>query len=117
MLIPFLLTLIASSLGLLLIVLLFWTAWRYRNPAAPEGDIPPAGKASGPIATNRWIRGLRIAFLFLFVVVFGFHSYWVFKADSTDEFTRSKRLDARNRRLADGEICPRTSGREALRYR
>ena len=103
MLIPFLLTLVATSLGLLLVLLFFWTAWRYRNPQA-DLVAPPLTKTSGPTATNLWIRGLRVGFLVLLVGVFGFHSYWVFKADSTDEFARSKRLDARNRRLADSGL-------------
>ncbi len=123
MLIPFFLTLIATSSGLLLMLLLFWTAWRYRNPPAPEEAAPPAGKASGPTATNRWIRGLRMGFVVLLVVVFGFHSYWVFKADSTDQFTRSKRLDARNRRLGEsglkGWVLDRSGKLESalIRYR
>ena len=104
MLIPFILTLITTSLGSLLVLLLFWTAWRHRNPPADVDAPPPVIKASGPTATNLWIRGLRIGFLILLVAVFGFHSYWVFKADSTDEFTRSKRLDARNRRLAESGL-------------
>jgi len=121
-LIPFFLTLVATSLGLLLILLLIWTAWRHRNPP-PVQDDPPAATASGPTATNRWIRGLRIGFVLLLVAVFGFHSYWVFKADSTDEFTRSKRLDARNRRLAEsglkGWVLDRTGRLDSalIRYR
>ena len=57
-------------------------------------------KESGTSATNRWIRGLRISFALLLITVFSFHSYWVFKADSSKEFIRAKGTDARNRRLA-----------------
>jgi hypothetical protein len=40
----------------------------------------------------------------LLIAAFGFHSYWVFKAEETDEFARSKRLDARNRRLVESGL-------------
>ena len=105
MLIPFSLTIIFTIAGLLLTLLLAWAAWRHRDPRAIADSGRPEGPGEfGTTATNRWIRGLRIGFVMLLLAVFGFHSYWVFKADSTDEFTRSKRFDARNRRLAESGL-------------
>src|SRR5437867_9119940 len=104
---PVILTLIFVSVGLLLMLVLLWAAWRHRNPAAPadtesQNDL----KDFGPAETNRWIRGLRVFFLVLFLTVFGFHSYWVFWADSSKDsrFNRARRFDARNLRLAESAL-------------
>src|SRR5262249_49542970 len=45
-------------------------------------------------------------FLILVVVVFAFHSYWVFWADSSKDsrFVKARALDARNRRLAESGL-------------
>src|SRR5258706_9229890 len=104
---PVILTLIFVSLGLLLMLVLLWAAWRHRNPSAPitsesQNDL----KDFGPAETNRWIRGLRVFYLLLILVVFGFHSYWVFWAASNkdSQFNKAKRFDARNLRLAESSL-------------
>jgi cell division protein FtsI/penicillin-binding protein 2 len=124
MLIPFSLTIIFTVVGFLLALVLMWGAWRHRNPGS-TGDQLEADASSefGPAATNRWLRGLRIVFACLLVAIFGFHSYWVFRADPADQFARAKRLDARNRRLAEsglkGWVLDRTGKLEnaLIRYR
>jgi cell division protein FtsI/penicillin-binding protein 2 len=66
---------------------------------------------------------LRVFLAILILVVFGFHSYWVFRADSNAGFIRAKRMDARNRRLAasglKGWVFDRTGKLEnaLIRYR
>src|SRR5262249_16457084 len=73
----------------------------------------------------RWIRGLRFCFFILLFVVFGFHSYWVFWADSNKDsrFNKAKRFDARNLRLAEsglkGWVLDRTGKLEnaLIKYR
>jgi cell division protein FtsI/penicillin-binding protein 2 len=105
-------------------LLLGWAAWRHRNPAreADEKDDEET-RLFGPEATNRWLRGLRAFLALLILVVFGFHSYWVFRADSNEGFTRASRMDARNRRLAasglKGWVFDRTGKLEnaLIRYR
>ncbi|HYV03250.1 MAG TPA: hypothetical protein VFB82_01620, partial [Blastocatellia bacterium] len=123
MLIPFILTIIFLTIGLLTILILAWAAWRHRNPApGAESDGEPI---LGPTQTNKWLRGLRALFVCLLLAVFGFHSYWVFWADSNNEkpFNRAKRLDARNLRLAEsglkGWVFDRTGKLEnaLIRYR
>ena len=104
---PVILTIVFESLGLLLMLVLLWAAWRHRNPPAPAnneslGDL----KDFGPAETNRWLRGLRITFVAMVLTVFGFHSYWVFWADSSKDsgFSKARRLDARNLRLAESGL-------------
>ena len=104
---PVILTLIFTSLGLLLMLVLLWAAWRHRDPAAPvnsesQNDL----KDFGPAETNRWLRGLRGSFLVLILTVLGFHSYWVFWADSNkdSQFNKARRFDARNLRLAESGL-------------
>jgi peptidoglycan glycosyltransferase len=103
---PVILTLIFVSLGLLLMLVLFWAAWRHRNPAAPVTSESQDLKDFGPAETNRWLRGLRVSFLVLILTVFGFHSYWVFWADSSrdSQFNKARRFDARNLRLAESGL-------------
>lgn len=105
MLVPLILTIVFVTLGLLLTLVLFWAAWRHRNPPEPVGDdLPQDLKEFGPAATNRWLRGLRIFLLLLMATVLAFHSYWVFKADDREDFRAAKRLDARNRRIAESGL-------------
>src|SRR6266404_7492677 len=104
---PVILTLIFVSLGLLLMLVLLWAAWRHRNPAAPvTSESPNDLKDFGPAETNRWLRGLRVSFLVLILTVLGFHSYWVFWADSNkdSQFNKARRFDARNIRLAESGL-------------
>ena len=104
---PFLLTIIFISVGLLLTLVLAWAAWRHRNPPiASEEAVPESAKDFGPSATNRWLIGLRVALLLMIVTVLGFHSYWVFFAESNKDspFSKAKRLDARNLRLAQSGL-------------
>ena len=90
------------SVALLVGLVLAWGAWKHRNPPAAVEENPFQDvKDFGPTATNRWLRGLRVFLALLLVAVLGFHSYWVFKADDSEQFMRAKRNDARNRRLAE----------------
>ena len=106
MLIPFILTIVFVVIGIALMLLLAWAAWRHRNPFSDEGAATDGEKRFGPSETNRWLRGLRILFVCLLVAVLGFHSYWVFRADSNKDslFNKAKRLDARNLRLAESGL-------------
>lgn len=105
LMIPQILTLIFVLVALLVMLVLGWAAWKHRNPPAFEADSSVEDlKEFGPSATNVWLRGLRIFFALLILTVFGFHSYWVFRADANESFTRAKRLDARNRRLAESGL-------------
>ena len=122
---PVILTFIFVFAELLLMLVLLWTAWRHRNPAI-QLDVQSANeKDFGPVETNRWIQGLRLGFLILLLMVFGFHSYWVFWADSKkdSQFNKAKRFDARNLRLAEsglkGWVLDRTGKLEnaLIRYR
>src|SRR5215216_1143244 len=122
--IPFILTIIFDAVGILLSLVMAWAAWRHRNPPAlAEDELPKDLKEFGPAATNRWLRGLRVFLALLLLTVLGFHSYWVFKADSSKEFAQAKRLDARNLRLAEsglkGWVLDRTGKLEnaLVRYR
>src|SRR5262245_61253389 len=120
---PVILTLIFVTVGILLMLLLCWAAWRHREPPKPDDNGSP--KDFGPYETNRWLRGLRVAFVILIVIVFGFHSYWVFWADSGDQsqFKKARRFDARNLRMAEsglkGWVLDRTGKLEnaLIRYR
>ena len=105
--VPVVLTVVFVITGLLCMVLLAWSAWRHRNPTqASGGEPPPVTRQSGPAETDRWLRGLRIVFLVLTLTVLGFHSYWVFRADATkdSQFSKAKRLDARNLRLSESGL-------------
>lgn len=124
--IPRILTILFVTIGLFIALLLAFAAWRHRNPpAAEQTDAPDDLKAFGPAATNTWLRGLRVALLLLIAVVFGFHAYWVFSADSDKDsaFAKAKRNDARNLRLAGaglkGWVFDRTGKLEnaLIRYR
>lgn len=124
MLIPLILTIVFAVGGLLLMLIMGWAAWRHRNPIDPADEAAPENvKDFGPAATNRWLRGLRVVFVLMILAVFGFHSYWVFRADSSETFPRAKRLDSRNLRLAEsglkGWVFDRTSKLEnaLIRYR
>lgn len=103
MLIPKILTIIFILVALALTALLMVAAWKHRNPPVREiaGD---EIKDFGPTATNRWLRVLRIFFIFMIVAILGFHSYWAFRANSQPEFTQAKKYDQRNRRLAESGL-------------
>ncbi|MFY9609442.1 MAG: penicillin-binding transpeptidase domain-containing protein [Blastocatellia bacterium] len=106
MLIPFILTIFFVAIGIALMLVLTWAAWRHRNPTPAINENSDVERGFGPSETNRWLRGFRVLFVCLLVSVFGFHSYWVFWADSEDDspFNRAKRLDARNLRLAESGL-------------
>jgi penicillin-binding protein A len=104
---PVILTLAFVTIGILLMVILLLAAWRHRNPDAPiNEDSGDDLTGFGPGETNRWIRGLRVSFLFLILAVVGFHSYWVLWADSRQDsqFRKARRFDARNLRLAESGL-------------
>ncbi|MFY9556434.1 MAG: penicillin-binding transpeptidase domain-containing protein [Blastocatellia bacterium] len=124
--IPVVLTLIFVTVAIVLMLVLAWAAWRHRNPPTPIEDESLKGvKGFGPVETNRWLRALRLFFLVLILTVLGFHSYWVFWADSdTDaQFNKARRFDARNLRLAEsslkGWVLDRTGklDKALIRYR
>ena len=123
---PTILTLIFVLVGILLMLVLSWAAWRHREPPPPIDDKSKAENQNfGPEETNRWLRGVRVAFVVLIVAVLGFHSYWVFWADTGEEsqFKKAKRFDARNLRFAEsglkGWVLDRTGKLEnaLIRYR
>lgn len=123
--IPRLLTIIFIVLLLLIALVLGWAAWRHRNPSITQQEaLPDDVKEFGPAATNRWLKGLRVALILLLATVFGFHVYWVYQGESKDSaFARAKRNDARNLRLAEaglkGWVFDRTGKLEnaLIRYR
>ncbi|HLG16557.1 MAG TPA: penicillin-binding transpeptidase domain-containing protein [Blastocatellia bacterium] len=124
MLIPFILTLIYSAVGLVIMALVARAAWRRRNPPAPADDSASRAYAeSGPGITNRWLRGARVLAVSALAAVFFMHSYWLFWADSSKQYVQAKRLDARNRRLGEsglkGWVLDRTGKLEnaLIRYR
>lgn len=92
------LTLISSVVGLILVLILAWSAWRHRDPRTPTSAGPGSGE------TNRWLQGLRICFAVATASVLLAHCYWVFWADSNPRFTQAKTLDARTRRLAESAL-------------
>ncbi|HKQ04421.1 MAG TPA: penicillin-binding transpeptidase domain-containing protein [Blastocatellia bacterium] len=104
--IPRLLTIIFIALVLLIALLLMLAAWRHRSPPISDlGAMPEDIREFGPAATNRWLVALRYVLLLLLATVFGFHAYWVFKADAKDSvFAKAKRNDARNLRLAEAGL-------------
>src|SRR5436305_2691373 len=103
MLIPKILTIIFVLVALLLASVLMVAAWKHRNPSAAN-TLPEEVKDFGPTATNRWLRGLRGFFVLMILALIGFHSYWVFRADSNPDFAKAKRGDARNRRLGESGL-------------
>ena len=115
---PVILTLIFTSIGILLALVLAWAAWRHRNPPAVDTESQIDSKDFGPVETNRWLRALRVSFLLLIITVLGFHSYWVFWADSNkdSQFNKARRFDARNinRRVARVNIEINLSARRQL---
>src|SRR5262245_3404978 len=122
MLIPKLLTLIFIAAAFLAVLALSWAAWTHRNPQirTDETDQSPA---IGPVAANRWLRGLRLILGALIVVVLTAHVYWVMWADSNPSFVQATLLDSRSRRLADsglkGWVLDRNGSldRALIRYR
>jgi peptidoglycan glycosyltransferase len=104
MIISFALTLIFTVVSLLLMAVMGWAAWRHRNPPVELSDVAEGLGEFGPIATNRWLRGLRLFLVLLITTALGFHSYWVFGVNSNENFARAKRLDVRNRRLAESGL-------------
>ena len=103
---PVILTIVFISIGIILTLILAWAAWRHRNPPVVNNESQVDSKDFGPAETNRWLRALRVSFLLMFLAVLGFHSYWVFWADSDkdSEFNKAKRYDARNIRLAQSGL-------------
>lgn len=122
MIIPKILTIIFILVALLMAMLLLVAAWKHRNPAA-NNSLPEEVKDFGPTATNRWLRGLRIFFVLVILIILGFHGYWVFRANSDQAFSKAKRGDARNRRLGEnglkGWVLDRTGKLDnaLIRYR
>lgn len=104
---PVILTLVFTTIGIVLALILAWAAWRHRNPPIlKDTESQSNSKDFGPAETNRWLRALRVSFLLLFATVLGFHSYWVFWADSDkdSQFNKARRFDARNIRLAESGL-------------
>jgi peptidoglycan glycosyltransferase len=125
MLIPLGLTLIVTTTGLLLIILLARAAWRHRGPPAPVSTSQPGHTIGaptsqsqtakpqplqpddfGPRATNRWLLGLRSMLLTLIVAVLAMHCYWVLYAgsDPRSNFSQARRLDSRSIRLTESGL-------------
>src|ERR1051325_6823655 len=103
MLISKVLTILYIIIALLLATLMFWAAVKHRNPRANLAT-PDEVEEIGATATNRWLRGLRLFLALLLFAALGFHAYWIFWAGAKPAFSQAKRLDARNRRLADSGL-------------
>src|SRR5262249_13447927 len=103
-LVPLVLTITFSGLLLLCTLFIARRAWRARNSGTAEAI--EGGATTAAVSANRWLRGSRLTFLVLVAVVFLFHSYWVFWADSSKDsrFVRARAFDARNRRFAESSL-------------
>lgn len=100
MIVPFTLSLV-FAVGLLVVAaLLLVMSWRSRNPRnlIPD-DLPVDVGSYGPAATNRWLRVLRLGFIFACMCTLAFHGYWVFGAPGTDAYDAVSARDQRARRL------------------
>jgi hypothetical protein len=93
---------------LLLAISLFRYARRRRSAlasVAPE-DLPEEVRQRlGVTSTNRGLRALRWVFTLLALAVFGFHVYWAWYAEQSNErFQELSYKDLRNRRLAESTL-------------
>ena len=104
MLLPKLLTTIFTVGALLIILVLGWAAWNHRNSQIPDNNADQEAARIGPVAANRWLRGLRWLLAAIVALVPITHAYWAFWADSNKNFVQAKPLDARSRRLADSRL-------------
>lgn len=103
--VPFVLSMIVCGALVLLGVLLLAASWRGRAPtAAVPDDAPVDASRYGPALTNRWLRGIRTAFLVACAVALGFHAFWVFGAPGSGEYDRIAVRDQRNRRLSEAGL-------------
>jgi cell division protein FtsI/penicillin-binding protein 2 len=103
MLIPKILTIIYILIALLMAILLLWAAWKHRNPTSAN-PLPEEIGDFGPTATNRWLKGLRGFFLLMIITLLGFHGYWAFRANSSQEFEKARLLDKRNLRNRESRL-------------
>jgi cell division protein FtsI/penicillin-binding protein 2 len=123
MLLAKLLTTLLTAAALLIIILLGWAAWGHRNPPGSDARDGVETPSIGPVAANRWLRGLRWLLAGLITLVPIVHAYWAFWADSSENFVKAKSLDARGRRLADSRLKGWVTDRSAtlerslIRYR
>lgn len=109
-----------SALVLLLFISLLRLMRRRRSTlsAIAPADLPPEVRDRlGATSTNRGLRALRVLYVLLALVVFGFHVYWAkYAAESNERFQQLSYKDLRNRRLAEstlrGWILDRTGSLE-----
>lgn len=106
-----LLTLIYLGGFSFLILLLLFSLFRNRrrksaSVAALPADLPSAVRRRlGSTSTNRGLRGLRWIFVLLAVGMFGFHIYWAYYAEGSNEkFQELSYKDLRNRRLSQSTL-------------
>ncbi|HYN84700.1 MAG TPA: penicillin-binding transpeptidase domain-containing protein, partial [Pyrinomonadaceae bacterium] len=97
-----------AFVALLLIVALIRRARRRRSALAgiAPADLPEeVRRRIGATSTNRGLRALRVVFILLACVVFGFHVYWAQYAEEKNErFQELSYKDLRNRRLAESTL-------------
>jgi cell division protein FtsI/penicillin-binding protein 2 len=94
-----------------MVLLLFVSLVRSRLSGSSVGavvsdDLPrEVRKRLGSTNTNRGLRAVRVAFIVLALVVFGFHIYWArYAAARNEKFQELSYKDIRNRRLNDSSL-------------
>lgn len=108
---PALLSLIYMGGLALMIIWLIVALIRFRRQrsalaaVAPE-DLPEEVRQRlGSTSTNRGLRFLRVFYIVLALVVFGFHVYWArFAPESNERFQQLSYKDLRNRRLSESTL-------------
>ena len=108
---PALLSLVYMGGLALMIIWLVVALIRFRRQrsglaaVAPE-DLPEEVRQRlGSTSTNRGLRFLRVFYIVLALVVFGFHVYWArFAPESNERFQQLNYKDLRNRRLSESTL-------------
>lgn len=108
---PALLSLVYMGGLALMIIWLIVALIRFRRQrsglaaVAPE-DLPEEVRQRlGSTSTNRGLRFLRVFYIVLALLVFGFHVYWArFAPESNERFQQLSYKDLRNRRLSESTL-------------
>jgi penicillin-binding protein 2 len=108
---PALLSLVYMGGLALMVIWLVVALIRYRRQRsalaaiAPE-DLPDEVRQRlGSTSTNRGLRFLRVFYIVLALVVFGFHVYWArYASGSNERFQQLSYKDLRNRRLSESTL-------------
>lgn len=94
------------AIAAVVLILLATIFGRYRNKFLFEENLPKEVKKKlTTTIANRSLRIWRFVFVFLALFVFGFHAYWVYFADdSNEEFQAVSYKDLRNRRITAANL-------------